>query len=114
MSPKWPSPDFVHISGVNRTILNAIIADQLLQAFDMQEDDYRRFEESLNEEEDDDDSKENKHTKSSSKKDENSNEIRVGIKDWYVNRTWNDTFFSYPFPSLPPLSLSKEERSDHS
>lgn len=91
-------------------LLAAIKAAARIRAHNLSEDDYRRFEESLNEEEDDDDSKENKkHTKSSSKKDENSNEIRVGIKDW-----WTKSKYAYlNQPAIQSMDIPKPRASTY-
>lgn len=76
------------------------IAKQVLQVYDMQENHYQQFEESLKQDDDEDDSKENsKSIKSSNKKDDSKHEIRVGIKDWYTKKIKKmfNLFLSFSF-----------------
>ncbi|KAM7529562.1 hypothetical protein LguiB_032972 [Lonicera macranthoides] len=81
-------------------LLAAIKAAACIRARNLSEEDYKLFEESLNEEN-------NGSTKNSSNKDEINQEVRVGIKDWWTKS-------KYAYLNQPVIeSTSKPKRSTY-
>ncbi|KAE8010683.1 hypothetical protein FH972_007029 [Carpinus fangiana] len=88
-------------------LLAAIKAAARMRARNLSEEDYKQFEESLKD--DDEYAKENnaRAATNDSKKDEQSNEIRVGIKDW-----WTKSKYAYlNQPAIDSLDPPKRKTS---
>ncbi|KAA8547554.1 hypothetical protein F0562_003983 [Nyssa sinensis] len=85
-------------------LLAAIKAAARIRACNLSEDDYKRFEESLKE---DDNKKENNATTKTS--DEDTTEIRVGIKDWWTKSKY--AFLNQP--AIESMDTNKPRTSTY-